>query len=286
MNISEFHLYEYQNKVKLTENFDEIEKFLDGIWQKREKNKFYIQSEDDEDHNKGVEAQRFLQFLHKDNEIKSNKYIGVIYYQQQTIHLLPKIFYSKNENEILSVPEINQHILWYLSYCSKIKFPHYSTHLSAKKDSFFEILIYLFSKYTKEVLSQSLYQQYEEINADTFFMKGRLEVNQYIDRHLSRGNWHQLNCTFDSFELDNAFNRVLKSVANMLFKITQSADSKKNLREILFILDDVSDIQATAEQCKNLSFNSFFADFEMMRDYCYLFLSNSISFTYKNGNTP
>ena len=54
------------------------------------------------------------------------------------------------------------------------------------------------------------------------------------------------------------------------------------MREILFILDDVSDERATAEQCARISFNPMFGEFETVRDYCKLFLTNCVSFDYKN----
>jgi 5-methylcytosine-specific restriction enzyme subunit McrC len=54
------------------------------------------------------------------------------------------------------------------------------------------------------------------------------------------------------------------------------------LREILFILDEVTDERATAEQCSRISFNPMFGEFETVRDYCQLFLTNCISFDYKN----
>jgi 5-methylcytosine-specific restriction enzyme subunit McrC len=81
---------------------------------------------------------------------------------------------------------------------------------------------------------------------------------------------------------DNEFNRIIKYVTTLLFNVTSSQDSKKNLREILFILDEVSDERATAEKCSRISFNPMFGEFETVRDYCQLFLTNSISFDYKN----
>jgi 5-methylcytosine-specific restriction enzyme subunit McrC len=64
--------------------------------------------------------------------------------------------------------------------------------------------------------------------------------------------------------------------------VTSNQDNKNKLWEILFILDEVSDEKATAEQCSKISFNPLYAEFETVRDYCQLFLSNCISFDYKN----
>lgn len=271
------NLFEYQNKVDIQASFDGLEGFLDEIWNSREKNSFYSENGNDK-----IESQRFLQFIHKTNSLKSNKYVGVIYYAGKKINLLPKIFFNQEkeypENE---VNQIQNHILWWLSYCRKIKFPNYQASLSSAKSDFFEILIYLFSKYTRELLNSSIYQQYEEVNRELSFIKGRLNTNEYIHNNLSTGKWNKLNCTYDAFIFDNEFNRIIKYVTTLLFNVSSNQDNKKNLREILFILDEVSDERATAEQCSKISFNPMFGEFETVRDYCQLFLTNCISFDYK-----
>lgn len=273
------NLFEYQNKVDIQDSFEGLEGFLDEIWNNREKNSFYSNNKTDR-----IESQRFLQFLHNSNELKSNKYVGVIHYEGNKINLLPKIFYDSEKN--YSTREVNQiqnHVLWWLSYCRKIKFPNYQASLGSTKSDFFEVLIYLFSKYTRELLNSSIYQQYEEVNRELPFIKGRLNINTYIDENLSRGRWHKLNCTYDAFVFDNEFNRIIKYVTTLLFNVTSSQENKKNLREILFILDEVTDERATPEQCSRISFNPMFGEFETVRDYCQLFLTNCVSFDYENN---
>ncbi|MDA3940132.1 MAG: hypothetical protein PF693_12650 [Spirochaetia bacterium] len=237
------NLFEYQNKVEYEGSIDDLENFLDDLWQKRENNSYYNDPETEK-----IEVQRFLQFLHKSNEIKSNKYVGVIHFEGQKINLLPKIFFEEGKGYSDSdINAMHNHILWWLSYCRKIKFPSYQTSPGSVKGDFFEILIYLFSKYTRELLSNSIYQQYEEVENELFFIKGRLNTNKYINQNVTKGRWHKLNCVYDAF-----------------------------------ILDEVSDVRATAEMCSSILFNPIFKDFETVRDYCFLFLNNSISLEYKN----
>ncbi len=272
------NLFEYQNKVDIQASLDGLEGFLDEVWNSHEKNSFYSENGNDK-----IESQRFLQFIHKSNELKSNKYVGVIHYAGKKINLLPKIFYDAEiDYSIKEVNQIQNHILWWLSYCRKIKFPNYQTSLGSAKSDFFEVLIYLFSKYTRELLNSSIYQQYEEVNRELSFIKGRLNTDEYITQNLGTGKWHKLNCTYDAFVFDNEFNRIIKFITTLLFNVTSNQDNKKNLREILFILDEVSDEKATAEQCSRISFNPMFGEFETVRDYCQLFLTNCISFDYKN----
>lgn len=272
------NLFEYQNKVEIQDSFEDLEGFLDDLWKSREKNSYYSTNDETK-----IESQRFLQFIHKTNELKSNKYVGVVHFNDQKINLLPKIFYdAEKDYSPNEVSHIQNHILWWLSYCRKIKFPSYQTSLGSSKSDFFEVLIYLFSKYTRELLNSSIYQQYEEVNSELSFIKGRLNASEYINENLSKGRWHKLNCSYDAFVFDNEFNRIIKFVATLLFNVTSNHENKKFLREILFILDEVSDERATAQQCSRISFNPMFSQFETVRDYCELFLNNCISFDYKN----
>ena len=272
------NLFEYQNKVTFDHSFNDLELFLDDIWKNREKTGFYYQDQEDK-----IEVQQFIQFLHKTNELKSNKYVGVIHFQDHRINLLPKIFYQPEmESNAQAIDAMHSHILWWLSYCRKLKFPNYQTSLGSKKNDFFEILIYLFSKYTRELLSCSIYQQYEEISRELPFIKGRLNISAYINENINRGRWHKINCTYDAFIFDNQFNQIIKYVSTLLFRVTENLENKKNLREILFILDEVSDRRATAAECMTITFNPMYGEFITVRDYCLLFLSNCISFNYKN----
>lgn len=271
------NLFEYQNTVDYARSTDELETFLDEIWKKREKSD-YFRNED-----KALsESQRFLKFFRKNNELKSNKYVGVIHFEGEQINLLPKICFEEGrEYDENAIGQIHKHVLWWLSYCRKIKFPSYQTALGSNKSDFFEILIYMFSKYTRELLNNTMYQKYEEVDRELSFVKGRINTNKYITENISRGRWHKLNCVYDSFELDNSFNRIVKHVTTLLFRHTKNQDNKKHLREILFLLDEVSDVQVSAEDCLRIKFNPMFEEFATVRDYCHLFLSNSVSFNYK-----
>ena len=272
------NLFEYKNNEPFKEELlDGLELFLDDIWCRREKSTFYIEEE-----NK-IETQRFIQFLNKSKTLKSNKYVGVIHYEGETINLLPKIFYNGSKTDNHNVNAINKHILWWLSYCRKLKFPNYLSGLNSEKADLFEILIYLFSKYTRELLNNSIYQQYTEVKKEMSFVKGRINFNTYIKDNLSRGRNHKVSCEFDAFEMDNEFNRGIKFVAKLLLSNTKDNQSKRHLRDILFILDEVTDVNISGEKMQRMSFNPMFKDFETIRDYCVLFLKNSVSFNYKNS---
>ncbi len=271
------NLFEYQNKAQLTEKFDKLEQFLDDIWQHREKNPYFYTEDDNRS-----EQQQFLQFLHRTHEIKSNKYVGLIIFENQKINLLPKIFYDPaHQYTPNDIKAIHSHILWYLSYCRKIKFPSYLTTLGTAKDDFFEILIYLFTRYTHNLLQNSIFQHYQQVHSQLPYIKGRFDINQY-SRNLGSGQWHKLPVIYDNFVMDNDFNRILKYVTKLLYHSSQNAENKRLLSEILFVLDEVDETKAQPHKCKSIRFNPMFAEFETVQAYCRLFLEHSISFNYKD----
>ncbi len=273
------NLFEFGNKHRLEAGFSDLEIFLDEIWRRREKNPwFYADTQESRE-----ESQRFLQFLHNTQEIKARNYVGVIQFNGLRINLLPKVFYQKGKSYTdQEVAAINKHILWWLSYCRRLKFPHYLSSLSQTTSDFFEILIYLFARYTRQVLNNAIFQQYNEQEMDLAYVRGRLDMPRYIRENIARARWHRVSCVFDEFGIDNQFNRTLKYVASLLHSVTQVEESRRLLGEILFILDEVPAQRSTAGDCARMRFNPMFSELEVIRDYCVLFLSHSVSYVYKN----
>lgn len=270
------NLFEYQNKEKFEGDLNELESFLDEIWVNRDN-----ANSKSKDNSLG---QRFIDVNHRKGLIKAQNYVGVVQFNDQTLNLLPKIFYEEGKsNNPEKLKDIQQHLFWWLGYCRKIKFPKYLSNSSSMKQNFFEVLIYHFASYTRSLLNNSIYQQYQEQTEETPFLRGRINTSNYLRENIGRGNWHKFNCTYDSFVVDNQFNRVIKYVARLLHKETKVQENKNLLYEILFFLDDVSDINVSSNDCRHLKFNSMMEEFEVVRDYCLLFLENSTVYDYKDN---
>ena len=274
--VNEYTTFEYE-ELKLNEglnkndslDLDEFLTFLDGIWKRRDKNS----KETDEAIND--QNQRFYTLLRKD-KLKQNNYVGVIQYKGRVFNLLPKI--CKNfKDEEKRIKKINLNILWWLTYTPKIKFPKNLSSLDKTSSSFLEIMIWLFASYTKEVLSKRFYQQFTELERETSYVKGKLLFNEYVKNYYVRGKWDKLYCQFESYELDNLFNRIIKYVATFLLQFSSVNETKRLLSEIIFLLDDVELKTVTIEDCYKVKFNYFQDEFESILEYCKLFLSNSSS---------
>lgn len=273
------NLFEYANVESFNGGIDDLVSFLDHIWSKRPKNASIYPDDPDDT------SSRTQQFITVNkSQLKSKKYIGIIKFNGHTINLLPKIFYRTNDSCTSDdyTRAIQANVMWWLSYCRKIKFPKSSAGLSSLKSDFFEVLIYLFSSYTRQVLNNCLYQSYNTIDEELSYVKGRINMNAYITDNLSKARWHKVNCTFDSFEFDNMFNRIIKYIAKLLLKNTNNSENKRFLSDILFILDEVSDVQVVCSDCEKVKLNPLYKDLFVVLDYCRLFLANSVTFSYKD----
>ena len=285
--MSQLNLFEYKwnEKIPALLKGEPFENYLDNIWNDRPKVKNWHSEEIDESE-AYKNKQRFIRFRAK--EISSRNYVGVIRFNDTEINLLPKIFYKKEYDGIDGVPQkdiqnIHLHILYWLSYNKKIKFPKSLSDLkSIEVDSFFEILILMFATYTRDATNRILYQYFHEVNQDNQFIKGRLDVNGYIKNNISTGNWHRVTCDYDTFDIDNSFNRIIKHVSKILLAHTNNDESKKLLHEIVFLLDDVEDERMTYNDCEKVQLNPFFDELNAVLDYCKLFLSNSMIHSYKD----
>ena len=127
------------------------------------------------------------------------------------------------------------------------------------------------------MLSISIYQHYEEISEETNFLKGKLNFNEYI-KNCASGKSHKFHCTYDSFEVNNKFNQIIKYVSKCLYEISNSEENKNYLIDILHALDEVDDVICTYNDCESVYINRFMGNFNTVLDYCKLFLANSITF--------
>ncbi len=153
--------------------------------------------------------------------------------------------------------------------------------LGALESDFLEILVFIFSSYTLEILSVASYNYYDSVNEELETVKGQIDFNKYVQNY-SVGNRHKLPCVFDSFQYDNQFNRIVKYVSTLLKDFTKNPQTKRNLEEILFILDEVENTASTPEDCDKVVLNPIYTEFKTILDNCKMFLSSLSIYKWKD----
>jgi 5-methylcytosine-specific restriction enzyme subunit McrC len=139
----------------------------------------------------------------------------------------------------------------------------------------------MFSIYTLEIFSATSYHYYDTVNEELETVKGQIDFNKYVQNY-AVGNRHKLPCIFDSFQYDNQFNRIVKYVSTILKDFTKNKQTKRNLEEILFILDEVEYTTTRPEDCDKVVLNPIYTEFKTILDNCKMFLSSLSIYKWKD----
>jgi len=252
--------------------------FLDEVWKKykEEMPEKYRRDEYIEKDEETETKQPFISF--DGDKFKPKNYIGFIKYKDFSFNIYPKICEDEYTNKKISKEKINQMIYLWLQYSDNTILPKIETGLDEISDyNFMDFLIYLFAKYTSDLLAVSIYQHYEEISGEIPFLKGKLNFNEYI-KNCAMGKAHKFHCTYDSFEMNNKFNQIIKYVSKSLLNITDKSDNQNYLNDIIFKLDEVDDVVCTYSDCEKVYINRFMGEFNTVLDYCKMFLKHAVTF--------
>jgi 5-methylcytosine-specific restriction enzyme subunit McrC len=223
---------------------------LNEVWQNRPL--FFAEDENEEERKETT--QRF--FIFDDGSIKPRNYVGFLQYEDLRINVYPRVF---NRPGFSDRPIAIQNLLKWLSYCNRIHFPFTDTTLSTSQtDDWLEAFIYLFGNFTEDTLSQSPHMAYEEVTEEMNFLRGRIAMPQYISQSLSKGRHHTIHCIYEPFVYDNLFNRIVKHTCRLLLSVTESRTNKEILNNVLFLLDEVSDVYCSASDCEKVKVNRLY----------------------------
>lgn len=275
-------LFEYANAevYGTKEAVDQLEKALQNIWSKRSKQPFYkIQFEEEK-----TRADQQILSIDRHHKIKAKNYVGAIQQEGKTIHLLPKIFYTKEKKYTSAhINHIYQHFLWWLSYAKQPNVPLFLAKSTPIVGNILEIMMYLFADYTAQVLQNQQFQTYETVNRTLPTVKGRLQLTTYIQQHLAKGKWTTIPCQYDTLKTDNLLNQLIKYVATQLLHQTKELATQRKLREVLQYLHPISDRISVIEDCDKIKLNPIYQEWEIIINYCRLFLSQSTYIAQKGS---
>jgi len=246
-----------------------LKNYLDEVWQTRP---LFLLDDDDEEEIRRKE-QRFFKL--SPGNIKPRNYVGFVQYGDVRINVYPRVFYNHSANVEQNPSVAINHVLKWLSYGGRIHFPFSELDRSlTNQEDWLEALIFLFSNYTLDVLSTSPYFAYQEVTEEMAFVRGRIATQEYIHHNLVKGRHHLIHCTYEPFVYDNRFNRIVKHTCRVLQSITLNNVNRNLLDDILFLLDEVTDVYSTAADCAKVAVNRLYPEVGIITNMCAAFLSN------------
>ena len=245
-----------------------LQTFLQDVWEKRA---FPFAddwvTDDDSEIVRDDKSQPFLQFDGK--SFRAKNFVGFIQTTDVRIDIFPKIFGKKLENKNGMV----QHLFYWLSYCSKIRFPFLQSDLDvAHIDSLPELLIYLISYEIRAQVTDSPISMYEQIEEVMTTPRGRIDFKNYIKNGLSSGNWQNIDCLHEPFIYDNRVNQIIKYVCRLLQNMTKLSENRQILDDIIFVLDEVEDKVCTARDVDSFKLSPLFSAYTDILRWCRMVL--------------
>ncbi|HQP76119.1 MAG TPA: hypothetical protein PL069_01860 [Saprospiraceae bacterium] len=247
---------------------ERLKAVLSKLWYER--NRYGLPETIGEEYGPEIPEQQFFTFY--DTYAKAGNYVGVIRYDDITIQILPKIFESSHQRKDETVRSVNAHLIWWLSYGGKIKLPKSRTYWDTYELDLPDILIFLFASLTKEDLIFNKHQTYVESEESLNVVRGRIDFKKYLTNYVT-ANPHIIPCIYSSLEIDNPFNRIVKYTARMLHSHTENKEIRRLLEEIDWILDDVSLMPASVNDCNKVKISNLNDTMQVIIDYCRLFIS-------------
>lgn len=245
MWLSKNNLFDYEDQVEAEEDISDLQRYKQG----------------------------FIRF--DGNYISPKNYVGFIQFNGLGINILPKVcLNSYPDPQENNISEITSHLLEWLSYSRRIRFPFSKVSFEGQDfERILEPFIHIFSEVTNNLLEKIPYQKYEELTETTAYLKGRLDINKYINESLTSGKFHQIISTYDSFEFNNSFNQIVKFVTKILLRNTSNGHNIRKLQNILFLLNEVEDKSCFEQDCDKVFFNKVYRQWETVLNMCRLFLS-------------
>ena len=260
-------LYEWQVDPRPygKEQLERLCAYLDDVWMSRRQ---YLDIGEDEPVSN---SQRFVDLLF-DGTIKARNYVGVLQFEGKRLEIAPKILQDRNTGI-----SWKQHLLFWLGYCHRIRFPFSIAELAAIDfDDLLELLIYIFAHFSAEVLGRQPFHSYTNVVEEIVYLKGRLAFDDYIRNNLATGRWQHFTCEHQPLIYDNGFNRIIKYVTRRLMMVTENTVNQEKLGEILHLLDEVTDVECSASDCDRVKLNALFDEHQKILDLCKLYLSSQM----------
>ena len=261
----------HTSEVPLPLNFDVVglRAYLTDVWQSRRLLTDAALGE--EEANLSEHRAQLLEIL-SGGWVRARNYVGVVEWGGVRIEVYPKLFAH-------DAPESGRwfaHVLWWLRYCRRLRFPFAGVVSElAAVNQFPEALIAQFARLAYHLVTTQPYSHYHEIEEALIYPRGRLHVAESVRESLRHGQYQRLIYTHEPFAHDNRLNRLVRYVARQLHGQCRFAETAELLRQVLFVLDEVSDQAATVADCDAVQLTPHFANYGSCVAMCRFFLAHS-----------
>lgn len=169
----------------------------------------------------------------QDHAFKFINYVGYLQVQNLAIEILPKISIHDNfqlmRNALIEMINTCYELDILVDYASN----------DVGNGDLKEILARYFASTLVKEMHRGITQQYQFVEDNRTSLKGQLLVSEHIRQNILNNKPYQVSVSYEE-RIDNYnLNQVFKRATNMLLKTVSSFETKKQLQQIDYMLDDV-----------------------------------------------
>ena len=178
--------------------------------------------------------------------ITARNYVGVITMTDgTTIEILPKVFPNHSEDAVKKL---------LINMLRTLKDSPYKTlqtsHVNVEKMNIFEVFIRMFVDEVLYIEKRGLKSGYQTVQSNEAVFKGKLKVSEHIKYNFVHKERSFVE--YDTFHIDRPENRLIKTCLLHLYRVSQSAKNRVDIKNLLNSFAEVSvsaDIAGDFEKC-------------------------------------
>lgn len=212
--------------------------------------------------------------------ITARNYIGVITFNNgTTLQILPKLAPVNSTDYEAKERYVLIKMLQAVMNLPLKKFDQ--ARLDTASMNIFELFIQSFVASVSNLAKRGLKSSYEPIENNELFLKGKIDFPQNIKKNHSHKE--RFVVQYDTFSVNRAENRLIKSTLNLLKGKTQSANTRRKIDNVLILFKDVAVSANIEKDFSSCAIDRTMGNYTSILDWCKVFLRGE-SFTSFKGS--
>lgn len=194
--------------------------------------------------------------------VKFSHYCGVIQLDDLSLEILPKVHGKESD------PGTCREVLVRMLYATR----HLTLHrmgqarVGLQSLHLLDVFIDHFCDDLSHQVRQGMIRQYVTKVENGAFFRGKLLVAQHLRANFA--NQERVYCEYDELDQDNQFNRVIKYVLQKLLRVARSGATKRSLTELLYLFDDVTDVEVRATDAERITLDRGNRRYASVFEFC------------------
>ena len=174
-----------------------------------------------------------------------------------------------------------KNIYYMLAYAFQVlRQKNYESIASEEFDEIQDLFAAILAKGISQQLKQGLHREYITRYENLPVMRGKLDIHGTIKNEIQRKKI--LACEYDELSVNNIFNQILKTTADILIRDSKvKKEHKADLKKIILFFDGVEAIEPTSIRWDMLRYQRNNKNYEMLINVCYFVLDGMLMTTDK-----